>query len=408
MKQSGRVLGGALLVAGTMIGAGMLALPVITGLMGFWPTLILFLMYFCLMAYSAMLFLEVNLWHEDIHVNLMTMARTTLGKPGQVVAWFVYLFLLYALTTAYMAASGPLFKEQLQYWTGMQMPFWAGPIPLLLIFSFFVYEGARYVDLVNRLLMLGLVVSFFALNGMLIPHMELDHLVRSDWSYVPLSVAILATSFGYHIIIPTLNRYLNKDVKGLLTSIALGSFFALLLYIVWEIVVLSVLPMEGEVGLLEGYKQGKDSVFLVSGLLGNDWVSFVGRWFLFFAIVTSFLGVSLSLRDFLGDGLGISSETALGRWTLYFLTFVPPLFFSIASPRSFFLALDYAGAFGVITLLILLPAMMVYRGRYMLGFKSEHFKAWGGKGLLIFVMLFSCFLIGIEVCNKLGVLTYDY
>ena len=39
----GRLLGGILLVAGTAIGAGMLALPVSTGLAGFYPSLFLFL-----------------------------------------------------------------------------------------------------------------------------------------------------------------------------------------------------------------------------------------------------------------------------------------------------------------------------------------------------------------------------
>ena len=38
-----KIIGGTLLVAGTAIGAGMLALPVLTGMAGFVPSLFLFL-----------------------------------------------------------------------------------------------------------------------------------------------------------------------------------------------------------------------------------------------------------------------------------------------------------------------------------------------------------------------------
>lgn len=47
MNQIHRLIGGILLVAGTTIGAGMLALPIVTGFAGFWPSIALF---FCLLA----------------------------------------------------------------------------------------------------------------------------------------------------------------------------------------------------------------------------------------------------------------------------------------------------------------------------------------------------------------------
>ena len=42
MKKEGSVIGGILLIAGSCIGAGMLGLPILTGLVGFFPSLILF------------------------------------------------------------------------------------------------------------------------------------------------------------------------------------------------------------------------------------------------------------------------------------------------------------------------------------------------------------------------------
>ncbi len=77
-----KLAGGILLVSGTTIGAGMLALPVVTGMAGLLPTLLLFLVFWIFMTYTALLMLEVNLWMKD-HSNMITMAKETLGKWGK-------------------------------------------------------------------------------------------------------------------------------------------------------------------------------------------------------------------------------------------------------------------------------------------------------------------------------------
>jgi len=401
MNDIGKIIGGILLVAGTTIGAAVLALPVTTGLVGFYPTLVLFLVYWVLMTFAALLFLEVNLWVEDGNVNIISMAHATLGKVGEAICWILYLFLLYTLTTAYMAASGPLFLHILHLITGIEFPTWVGPLPLILIFSFFIYEGARYVDYVNRLLMLGMLISFVILNSWLVPHIDLELLSYHNYHFIPIAVAIVAVSYGYHIIIPTLTRYLNRDVKGLLWVIVIGGMIPLLVNCIWVFVALGNIPLDGTNGLIQGYVEGKNAVDLISASLGHSWLSIVAKCFLFFCIVTSFLGVSLSLRDFLADGLGIEN-TALGRWVLYFLTFIPPLICAITIHRAFFTALDYAGGLGVLVLLVVMPITMTWWGRYKRGFGSPLFKAPGGKAALLAALFLATIMIVMEVCNKFG------
>lgn len=106
MKGHSQLIGGILLVSGTTIGAGMLALPVSTGLAGFIPSIILLFVFWLYMTYTAFLMLEVNLWMGP-HTNLISMAKNTLGTIGEGVSWLTYLFLLYSLTTAYVAGAGP-------------------------------------------------------------------------------------------------------------------------------------------------------------------------------------------------------------------------------------------------------------------------------------------------------------
>lgn len=401
MKPYNRLLGGILLVSGTTIGAGMLALPVVTGLAGLLPTLLLFIIYWCYMTFTALLLLEVNLWMGS-NVNLITMAKRTLGRWGEIVSWVTYLFLLYLLTSAYLAGGGPILNEFMHTLTGIVLPPWAGPLPLFVLFGIFVYKGTKSVDYVNRYLMTGLVVAYVAMVVLLLPEVEIDLLRHIKWEASLLGVSLIATSFGFHIIIPTLTTYLNQDRKLLQKAILIGSLIPLLVYITWEIITLGIIPIEGPNGILHGYETGTNGVHLLSAILGDTWISLIAQFFSFFAIVTSFLGVTLSLSDFLADGLHIK-KTSRGRALRFILTFLPPLVFIYTYPRAFLSALEFAGAFGVVILLGLLPTLMAWSGRYRKEYDSE-FRVPGGKLSLIASGLFSIIIIAIEIVNKSGFL----
>lgn len=403
MRRHSKLLGGILLVSGTTIGAAMLALPISTGAAGFFPSLIMLIAYWVFMTFTAFLMLEVNLWMAP-HTNLISMARHTLGKWGAGLSWGIYLFLLYSLTTAYIAGSGSIIADIVSSLIGYTIPTWAGSLPLFLIFGFFVYKGTRSVDYVNRLLMLGLVGTYAAMAIFLTPHIDPQFLVHSDWKYLLMAVSIVATSFGFHIIIPSLTTYFDRDIVQLKKAILIGSAIPLAVYILWELLTLGIIPLHGPEGIMQGYVKGANSAHLLSESLGSTSLSLLAWFFSLFAIVTSFLGVSLSLSDFLADGFKIQ-KTRSGRIWLYLLTFAPPLLFTLTDPRAFLSALEYAGAFGVVTLLGFLPAMMVWRGRYYKHFQST-FKAPGGKITLLLAMFFSLLVIGIEIANKAGFIEF--
>ena len=68
-ESKGSVLGGMLLIAGSCIGAGMLGLPIVTGISGFLPSLALFFCGWLFMTATALLLVEVNGWFSR-QVNL--------------------------------------------------------------------------------------------------------------------------------------------------------------------------------------------------------------------------------------------------------------------------------------------------------------------------------------------------
>ena len=121
-----RLFGGILLVAGTTIGAAMLALPLSTGLGGFFPALGLFTLVWAVMLWVGYLIVEVNLAYEG-DVNFVTMVRDTLGPVGEFVTWLLYLGLFYSLLAAYISGSGPLFLDGIQNVFSLNLPNWTAP-----------------------------------------------------------------------------------------------------------------------------------------------------------------------------------------------------------------------------------------------------------------------------------------
>src|SRR5579871_6624910 len=106
---SKQLIGGILLVAGTSIGAGMLALPVVTAEGGFFPAFFTYLLCWGFMTCTGLLMLEICL-EMPPDANLISMAGAYLGRGGKIFAWVLYLFLFYCLTIAYLSGGGGLLR----------------------------------------------------------------------------------------------------------------------------------------------------------------------------------------------------------------------------------------------------------------------------------------------------------
>ena len=108
--KKGHFIGAIFLVAGTCIGGGILALPLLTGLAGFLPSSLMLLLCWLFMTSTGLLYLEVNIWlGSDIHI--IGMARRLLGPIGKAISILVYLFICYTSLVAYISGGGGLLVE---------------------------------------------------------------------------------------------------------------------------------------------------------------------------------------------------------------------------------------------------------------------------------------------------------
>lgn len=398
-SREGSVLGGVLLIAGSCIGAGMLALPVITGVGGFFPSVVMFVFAWLFMSVTALLLLEANLT-LGYQLSLISIAERTLGKGGKIACWILFLFLFYSLSVAYIAASGSILQTIIIDLGGKEFPAWVGSILFTAIFGYVIYIGTRFVDYLNRLLMVGLIISYCALVFLGSFYMKPNYLAVYHWKYSFAAIPVLIISFGFHNMIPSLAHYFKGDLKRLRRTVFMGSLLPLLIYLVWEAVMLGIIPLYGREGLLHALDQGQAATYALRAAVGKSWVNTVGHAFALFAIITSFLAQSLSLVDFLADGLRISKIKG-GRILLILLTLVPPFCLAFLYPGIFIKALNVAGGFSAVILFGVFPAWMIWILRYR---RQATVVPVLPTGRLLLLGIFLC-AIGIfllEVAQELG------
>lgn len=394
--KSGSLVGAVLLIAGCCIGAGMLGLPVISALAGFKPSLLMFLVSWLFMTTTALLLLEVNIWFSA-EVSIISMAGRTLGIGGKILSWLCFMFLFYALGVAYIAGSGELIANFMQEVVHVTIPNWVGSFVISLLFGLFVYLGTRAVDLFNRALMAGLITTYVLLVALGASHVESTNLQFVDWSAATFVLPVMIISFGFHNLIPSLSTYLQWDVKRLRLAILCGSALALSVYIVWEWLILGLVPIQKNGDFQQVLSEGEMATHFLKEAVGSSWVLNVAQYFAFFAIVTSFLGNSLSFVDFLADGLRIK-KNRWGKLCLCILVIAPPFIFSLVYPHIFLSALNYAGAFGAVILFGILPALMVWSGRYYKQLGNTPLVP-GGKWTLGAIIGFGVWLMLLQIIN---------
>ncbi len=390
-----KFIGGTLLIVGTSIGGGMLALPVSTAGAGFTNSIFFLIFCWLIMTIGALLILEVNL-RLPAGSNMVSMAKSTLGLPGQIIAWLTYLFLLYTLLSAYISGGSDVFDGLLQR-LHYNLPAWLTSLLFTFFFSLIVYAGISAVDYVNRGLMFGKLGIYLLLVIIISPHVDLSSLRGGSAQAITGSLMILVTSFGFASIVPSLRDYFKDDITTLRRVILIGSLVPLICYIIWDAVIMGVVQRGGENGLLALMNSNHATSGLteaLSDVVQNTWITGFFGFFTSICMITAFLGVSIGLFDFLADGLSLRKTGLQGKWVLA-LTFLPPLAIVLINPGIYLHALSYAGVCCVI-LLLLLPSIMTWRARKLDTNQNSHMVP-GGNFTLILVMIIAIFLLTIAV-----------
>ena len=395
-----KTVGSTLLVAGTMIGAGMLAMPLTSAGIGFGFTLVLLLGLWALLTFSALLFVELYQTAES-DAGIGTLAEQYFGKAGRIVATAVLIIFLYALIAAYISGGGSLLKDLLPESFGDKV----SVLLFTVIFGSFIVIGTHSVDKINRVLFFVMLAAFAVVLSLMLPEIKFDNLMATpiDNALIISASPVFFTAFGFHGSIPSLNKYLDGNVKALRISILVGSAITLCAYILWQMSTHGLLTQNEFLQILKEDATLNGLVKATLAITGSNMIAGAVKLFSTLALVTSFLGVGLGLLECIEDLLKRSFNISAGRISLGLMTFIPPLVFALFYPEGFILALGYAGQMFAFYAVVL-PVSLVWKARR--AHTNLPYKVWGGNLTLIIVLVLGVIITSIPFAIRAGYLPF--
>lgn len=388
------VLTVGILITGNIVGAGILGLPIDTGLAGFSLSTIIMLVMWGLMLATAMILSTRILLSHDERFDLPSLFEETLGPFGKWVAVLANLLILYGLLVAYLSGGTSIIIHLFNL---------SLPAPLITVVFFCFTAGLTLFGLAvvrkgNALLMAAMWVAFIGLVAVAATRVQADRLSFIDWALLPSGIPIMVTAFHFHNIIPTACRSLEYDRDAVRKALLMGTGIGLAMNLIWNVVVMGGMPItdNGNNNILYAFDHGLPATVPLSNILGSKFFTFCGLIFAILAITTSFLANGTALMSFFRDlcsGILKKSNRALEA----VLTFLPPLMVTIAYPNLFLKALDVVGGVGIALLFGILPGILAVR------------QAKSSSGRTFGYLIVACFIAVLifEICQETGLLRID-
>lgn len=395
-----KIFGSSLIIAGTTIGAGMLAMPLTSAGIGFGFTVFLLVALWALLTYSALLFVELY-QKTDPDIGIASLAESFFGRFGRIFSTAILLIFMYALVCAYITGGSSILAgflpiEQNQHTSRI------ATILFTLIFGSLVFFGTNSIDKINRLIFMAKLVFFALVLLLLIPDISLNNLMQMPINNALLISAtpIFFTAFGFHSIIPNINKYLEGNIKALRIALITGTLIPLVCYVLWQFATHGVLSQNEFLTILKKDPTLNGLITATVQSTGSTALGAIVRIFSALALITSFIGVVLGLTSALED-LFKHIHLPTTRKIIAMATFIPPLIFVLFYPQGFILALGYAGEMFV-CYAIALPVAMVWKLR-----KAQPnlpYRVIGGNFTLIMSFILGIAIVAIPFLIKAGFL----
>ena len=366
------------------------------------------LMAWFLMYHSALYILETTL-HFKEGASFDTVVKKTLGKWPNFLNGLMLLFLLYVLDYAFISGGGSMVQKLLSDTASIEMSQAISAIFFAFTFSLVIWIGMKMVDRVATVLFIGMITSFLMTTGKLGLGIDMRQLLETSrgpesqpfYYFVLAALPFYLTSFGFYSVVPSLVKYYHQDAKAIKKCMLSGSVLCLLIYFLWLLVTMGNLSREEFIPIIE---QGGNVAILIDAILQSvqdDTIYMLLNLFANLGLISSFIGVSLGLFDYIADRFDFD-DTPKGRLKSGLVTFLPPTIGGAFFPHGFVQAIGFAGLILAINGLII-PSIVALKARQK--FDKADFKVWGGKPLIYFMIISGIALVLIQILGMSNMLT---
>jgi len=349
-----KILPSAFLIAGNVLGIGLLALPIKLGMSGYLPSVIDILIVSAAMVVSALV-IAALLPRDKKVFDIPSFFEDQMGHAGRWIAIICNLIILYGIIVAYLSGISRIVYSLLP--PEYHLPQYVVMILYFCIATSLVVFGQNVLRKSSVIILGSIIICFVILILTGSSHFDSSLLLTSNWKYVPIGLPVVISAFHFHNVIPTVSAAVNHDARALRRSIIIGVSIGLVMNLTWTTVVLGTLP---HASIMDAFLHGTPATVPMTALLNSNVFATFGLIFALLAITASYMangsGLFGFIRDLLYTHLKVENRAVAG-----ILAFAPCIIFSLIYPNVFLAALDIVGGIGEAMLFGVLPGLFLVR-----------------------------------------------
>ena len=365
---------GVAVIAGSALGGGFLALPLVTAPMGIIPSVLGLGLAWGFLAVLSVVYAEVSQLtlkdkaadsEEDEGVSVVSVAQRTVGDWAAILCSTAFLFQMLAIVTAQVAKSGELLE------TCIGLPYIAGCLIPSIFLGLFTFQlPAKVVERVNTLLTVMMILGF----GLLVASASISKLSNlqavinslrmgdltsllprfgsTTWA-LPIFFNLLCYGQSIPLVVERMGA--DRPVK-VQRTILLGSLVPFLLGVIWVCIAAmlgSDLDLSGGTDPVLKLVQGPESIavpvlLLAAGAIGST-------------LIASYLALGQFAADAFCAATGACSLEDNQRAKV--ASVMIPALTACIGPQLYLPLLSFAGAFPAVLLYGILPpiALLIRR-----------------------------------------------
>lgn len=400
MKRTGALL----LIAGTCIGSGMIALPMVLAKLGLIPSVLLMLFIWSIMYYTSLINIELNL-QAGQGLSLGALGRHYSGWTAELIGTISIKLLSYSLLAVFIYGGSSILQKLTSINMVTEYSFHNIALAYAIIVMGILLLPIKIIDYVNRLLFLGLL----AVVAILITGLAL----AVNWSNLPLFyehysdvtawatlIPVVFTSFGFQVIFHTMTEYCDKNKTILKQAFLWGSLIPAIVYILWTCSILGVVYNENPAFyhlMAEGKVEIGELIHLLSGISKWESNQLLVWCVSILAITTSVVGVGKGLCDTLNSIMLKAVPNVMVRRILSsIITVIPAYAVAVYVPNAFIVALGFAGM--ILAIIAILLPIYLFRQIEM---QKLHYLELKRKWLILLSLSLAVIVIVSEIYNML-------
>lgn len=368
----------------TIIGAGILALPVAAAQSGFLPLLAILILVAVISIFSALYIAEAVLGTDTTlcpagSAHLPSLALEYLGRWGLGAMLLGTGIYIYGALIGYLTAGGQLIFVL----SDGAVPIWAGICVYFGITAVIIYCGLILVSYIESYLFYVMLVLLASVIGLALSRIRIALLLQADWLSTLDVFGVVLFAYVGHSVIPSIINSLARKTD--ITRVVFwGIAIPFLLYAVWSLVVIGIVPAFAPTGysLESARNAGQPATIPLGFILGSN-VILLGNIFAVISTMTSYIGFGLSLQDEYTN-VAATYQKRVRSLLVTTLVVVPPLGIALINPDIFVTALGIAGVYGGGLFVGILPVLIVIRLRRKN--LSKRYTTWGGNSAAYIIL----------------------